>query len=147
MLLRVLLLTLCTTLYAQAQAQEQEAPEQVKGAMTVSVDQARRLYDLGAVFIDVRPDREWAWGHVHGAVHLDLQDHFAGLAQRQWPRDVPLVIYCDSEVCPRSALAASLAVQWGYKQVFYFREGFFAWQLYDQPIGKGIGGEVVAAVP
>lgn len=145
MWLRVLLLTLCTTLYVQAQ--EQEAPQQVKGAMTVDVDQARRLYQLGAVFIDIRPDREWAWGHVYGAVHLDLQQGFVGLAQPQWPRNVPLVIYCDSEICPASALAASLAVQWGYRQVFYFRAGFFAWQLYDQPIGKGIGGEVVAAAP
>ena len=45
------------------------------------------------------------------------------------PRELPLVIYCDSEVCPRGALAAALAVEWGYEQVFYFREGYFAWQL------------------
>ncbi len=87
--------------------------------MTINVHQAKRLYDLGAVFVDVRPVREWSWGHVYGAVHLDLQDGFQGLAQPQWPRQVPLVVYCDSEVCPSGAEAARMAVDWGYVQVFY----------------------------
>src|SRR5690606_9699837 len=98
---------------------------------------AKHLYDHGAMFIDVRPSREWGWGHVHGAVHLDLADRFSALALPHWPRELPLVIYCDSEVCPRSALAAHLAVSWGYQRVFYFRGGYFAWQLFDYPQGKG----------
>ncbi|WP_028239457.1 rhodanese-like domain-containing protein [Stutzerimonas azotifigens] len=121
--------------------QATEAPLQVQGAMTINVHQAKRLYDLGAVFVDVRPVREWSWGHVYGAVHLDLQDGFQGLAQPQWPRQVPLVVYCDSEVCPSGAEAARMAVDWGYVQVFYFRGGYFAWQLADYPQGKGEAGE------
>lgn len=118
-----------------------EAPQEVPGAMTVNVYQAKRLHELGAVFIDVRPGREWSWGHVHGAVHLELSGAFAGLARPEWPRDVPLVIYCDSEVCLSGAEAAALAVGWGYRQIFYFREGYFAWQLEDFPLGKGTLGE------
>ncbi|MBU3056700.1 rhodanese-like domain-containing protein [Pseudomonas indica] len=143
MLRTLLVLLVALPLYGQAQ----EAPLEVKGAVTVNVEQAKRLYDLGAVFIDVRPSREWSWGHVHGAVHLDLAERFSGLAMPHWPRGIPLVIYCDSEVCPRGALAAALAVEWGYEQVFYFREGYFAWQLYDLPQGKGLAGEVVAFRP
>jgi rhodanese-related sulfurtransferase len=110
-----------------------EAPRDVDGALTVNVFQAKRLHELGAVFIDVRPGREWLWGHVEGAVHFDLASDFASLADAQWPRELPLVIYCDSEVCPRSAQAARMAVAWGYQRVFYFREGYFAWQLHDFP--------------
>jgi rhodanese-related sulfurtransferase len=55
------------------------------------------------------------------------------LAGPEWPRELPLVIYCDSEVCPRSAEAARMAVSWGYTRVFYFRSGYFAWQLHDFP--------------
>ena len=40
-----------------------------------------------------------------------------------------------------SAEAVRLAVSWGYRQVFYFREGYFAWQLQDFPQGKGLAGE------
>ncbi|WP_282338264.1 rhodanese-like domain-containing protein [Pseudomonas sp. PS02288] len=142
-MLCIFLLMLLTTGYVQAQ----EAPERIAGAMTVNVGQAKRLFDLGAVFIDVRPVSEWSWGHVHGAVHLDLSERFAGLARPEWPREVPLVIYCDSDVCPRGAVASALAVKWGYKQVFYFREGYFAWMLQDYPQGKGLAGEVVAFSP
>jgi rhodanese-related sulfurtransferase len=119
-----------------------EAPSEIKGAMTVNVYQAQHLHQLGAVFIDVRSSDAWRWGHVHGAVHLELTSRFAGLADPQWPRDVPLVIYCDSEVCPAAALASELAVEWGYESVFYFREGYFGWMLADLPLGKGLNGEV-----
>lgn len=114
----------------------------VEGAITVNVLQAKYLYDRGALFIDIRPSREWGWGHVRGAMHLELADQFGALARPHWPRQMPLVIYCDSEVCPQSALAAHLAVSWGYLQVFYFRDGFFAWQLLDFPLGKGQEGEI-----
>lgn len=138
---------LLITLVLQLPAVANEAPANVHGALTVNVLQAKHLYDHGALFIDVRPSREWAWGHVHGALHMDLLSRFAGLAQPRWPRDIPLVIYCDSEVCPRSALAVRQALDWGFTQVFYFRSGYFAWQLFDFPTGKGAAGEVLAFSP
>jgi rhodanese-related sulfurtransferase len=136
----VLVLLLCGVVWLPVQAQE--APLMVEGAMTVNVLQAKYLYDRGVLFIDVRPLREWGWGHVRGAMHLDLADRFGVLAMSQWPREMPLVIYCDSEVCPHSALAAHLAVSWGYLRVFYFRDGYFAWQLLDFPLSKGQEGEI-----
>lgn len=135
-------LLFCFAVSVQA-AQAAEASDQIDGAMTVNVYQAKRLHDLGAVFIDVRSPEAWRWGHVHGAVHLDLMGRFAGLADPQWPRDVPLVIYCDSDVCPAAALASALAVEWGYETVFYFRDGYFSWMLADLPQGKGAHGEVL----
>lgn len=138
----VFALLLCLALWPPARAEE--APMGVTGAITVNVWQAKYLYDRGALFVDVRPAREWGWGHVRGAVHLDLADRFGTLALPHWPRQMPLVLYCDSDVCLRSALAAHLAVGWGYQQVFYFRGGYFAWQLLDYPLGKGQAGEVVA---
>ena len=99
MRLTLILLLFMVSLGAQAV----EAPDDVDGAMTVNVFQAKRLHELGAVFIDVRADREWLWGHVEGAVHFDLASDFVSLAGAEWPRELPLVIYCDSEICPRSA--------------------------------------------
>lgn len=117
-----------------------EAPAEVEGAMTINVFQARQLHELGAVFIDVRPIREWRWGHVEGAVHMSLAGEFYRLSQPDWPRTMPLVIYCNSEVCPASAEGVRLAVTWGYEQVFYFRQGYFAWVLADLPQEKGQHG-------
>ena len=127
-------------------SQAGEAPLQVEGAITVNAMQARQLYELGVLFIDVRPEREWGWGHVHGALHLELEGRFAELSGSDWPRDMPLVLYCDSEVCPHSAEAVRRAVGWGFQQVYYFRTGYFAWQLLDFPQGKGQKGELFAFI-
>lgn len=132
-MLRILMLCL---LASPAWLNAAEAPVEVDGAMTISVYQAKQLHELGAVFVDVRPRREWAWGHVEGAVNLDLAHEFFGLSRSEWPRSVPLVVYCDSEICPASAEAVRLAVEWGYQQVFYFRQGYFAWMLADLPQQK-----------
>jgi rhodanese-related sulfurtransferase len=123
-----------------------EAPLEVRGATTVNAMQARQLYEYGVLFIDVRPAREWSWGHVHGALHLALDGRFAELKGDDWPREMPLVLYCDSEVCPHSAEAARRAVGWGFQQVYYFRSGYFAWQLLDFPLGKGHEGELYAFI-
>ncbi|HSC82412.1 MAG TPA: rhodanese-like domain-containing protein [Pseudomonas sp.] len=124
-----------------------EAPLEVRGAMTVNVLQARQLYEFGALFIDVRPAREWSWGHVHGALHLELDSRLADLAGDELPRNTALVIYCDSELCPHSAEAVRRVVGWGYQQVYFFRSGYFAWQLLDFPQGHGAEGEMLAFTP
>lgn len=125
-------------------AHASEAPLEIDGATTINALQARQLYEYGVPFIDVRPQREWSWGHVHGALHLDLDSRFAELKGSDWSRETPIVLYCDSEVCPLSAEATRRAVAWGFQRVFYFRSGYFAWQLLDFPLGKGHKGELVA---
>lgn len=123
-----------------------EAPLEVQGATTVNAAQARQLYEFGVLFIDVRPAREWGWGHVHGALHLALDQRFDELAEPDWPRSMPIVLYCDSEVCPHGAEAARRAVGWGFQHVYFFRSGYFAWQLLDFPQGKGQEGELIAFI-
>lgn len=142
--MRVGLLLLLYVLLPVAEARE--APLQVDGAVTVNALQARQLYEHGVLFIDVRAPREWSWGHVHGALHMALDGRFADLAEASWPRQMPMVLYCDSEVCPDSAEAVRRAVSWGYQQVYYFRTGYFAWQLLDFPQGKGEEGELYAFI-
>lgn len=54
----LVMLVLCATL-ARA-----EAPETVIGAKTVGLEQAKSLFDQGAVFIDVRDQQSWSLGHI-----------------------------------------------------------------------------------
>lgn len=119
-----------------------DAQARARKVVTVDLEQAMVLYQQGAVFIDIRPGREWSWGHVYGAVHLDLYDEFGNLEEKRWPRNIPLVIYDDSALSQNSQEAARLAVAWGYRQVFCFQGGYFAWQLADLPQGKGLVGEL-----
>ncbi|WP_439135662.1 rhodanese-like domain-containing protein [Pseudomaricurvus sp.] len=111
-----------------------ETPLGVSGATTINVFKAKELYDRGAVFIDVRNNDEWTIGHIDGAIHLDFQKDFAKLySSKLVNRDTPIVIYCNSSNCLRSAYAVAVSVHWGFSNVYYFREGYFAWILEDYP--------------
>ncbi|WP_426416776.1 rhodanese-like domain-containing protein [Aestuariirhabdus sp. LZHN29] len=112
-----------------------ESPFNVIGATTINVHQAKQLYDAGAVFVDVRGDRQWRWGHIEGARHMELRRDFGKLFYPGYmERDIPLVIYCNDLDCKRSAFASYLAAKWGYTQVYYFRDGYYSWLAWDMPI-------------
>lgn len=112
-----------------------QAPVAISGAKTVDVFQAKSLYDKGAVFIDVRNDTEWGIGHIDGAIHLDFQRDFSKLyGANGITRQTPLVIYCNSSNCLRSAYASAVTVYWGFREVYYFRSGYFSWMLEDFPV-------------
>jgi len=58
----------------------------------VSVEDAHRSIEEGALLVDVREDDEWQAGHAPGAVHMplgSLQDRYQEL-----PRDRPIVAVC-----------------------------------------------------
>ena len=113
-----------------------EAPENVVGAKTVSLEEARTLYDSGAVFVDVRSERSWVAGHIEGAVNLDFnEDEFVILyVSEALDKSTPIVFYCDSSLVSSSATASFFAASWGYENVYYFRDGYFAWMASDYPV-------------
>ncbi len=112
-----------------------QSPMAISGARTINVFEAKSLYDQGAVFIDVRADEEWKIGHIDGAIHLDFQRDFSKLyGANGITRQTPLVIYCNSSNGLRSAYASAVSVYWGFRQVYYFRTGYFSWMLEDFPV-------------
>lgn len=112
------------------------SPEEVPGAVTVDEVQAKELFDDGVIFIDVRSDKDWNAGRVPDAEHLNVktdftEDNVAGLVGS---KDDPMVIYCNGHKCLRSSKAAKMAVDWGYTNVYYFRDGFPSWKEADNPV-------------
>ncbi len=69
----------------------------------IASDRAHQLVEGGAQLVDVRTDREWAAGHLEGAVHIPVDD--LGERMSELPRDRALIVYCASGA--RSARAAS----------------------------------------
>jgi len=79
----------------------------------------------GAKVVDVREDREWAAGHVAGAVHLGK-----GVIERDIEVAVPdpatpVVLYCGGGY--RSALAADSLQRMGYTNVRSMAGGWRGW--------------------
>ena len=66
----------------------------------VTVDQAKSWGD-GAIWIDARPDEEFAKDHVPGAFSLN-EDHWNDLFpafREHWSPDKKIVVYCSAESC------------------------------------------------
>ena len=111
------------------------SPESVPGATTIGAAEAKRLFDGGVVFVDVRKDSDWEAGRIPEAYHIELKKVFnetelANVAQV----DQPVVIYCNGPKCLRSSEASAMAVEWGFSKVHYFRDGFPAWKAADYPV-------------
>ncbi len=139
------ILLLLTSFTVQAGSSTYHSPESVAGAITTSLSQAKKLFDAGVVFVDVRNPRFYASGHIPQARHLDLKYNFnkekllAVAAPSQ-----PIVIYCSGVKCSRSYRASEKAVSWGFQKVHYFRGGIADWKQAGYPIVTGNSGESVS---
>lgn len=110
------------------------SPLEVPGAKTIDADEARWMFDDGVKFIDVRNPRLFARGHVPGAYHLDLKYAYTLQAlEAVADRNEPIVIYTSNTKCPRAYHASRKALEWGYRKVYYFRNGIVEWRRLDFP--------------
>lgn len=74
---------------------------------------SRRLDEGGVLVLDVRPEPEFAAGHIAGALNVplgELRGRLGGL-----PRDVEIVAYCRGQFCAMSPEAARFLRQQGYR--------------------------------
>lgn len=111
------------------------SPRFVPGATSIDVVEARHLYDRGVIFVDTRPRVDWNRGHVAGAVFMELEEGFTEKALSELiDRDEEIVIYCHGSRCLRSSKGTEKAISWGFKNVYYFRDGFPAWRAAGHPI-------------
>lgn len=88
---------------------------------TIEWNEAIQLNQKGeTLFLDVRTPSEVAEGDVSGALNIPVQE----LDRRysEIPKDKKLLVYCRSG--RRSAAAASMLIQAGYKEVYNIRGGF-----------------------
>jgi rhodanese-related sulfurtransferase len=86
------------------------------------------------VLVDVREDSEWDAGHAAGSVHIGK-----GVIERDIEAKVPekntkMVLYCGGGF--RSALAADVLQNMGYKDVISLDGGWRAYQQAGLPVEK-----------
>ena len=94
-------------------------------------DLARRLVDGDVIVIDVRPDAEYAAGHIAGAVSIPI----AQLARqlRSLPADVDVVAYCRGPYCVFADEAVKLLRRRG-RHAHRLEDGFPEWRAARLPI-------------
>jgi rhodanese-related sulfurtransferase len=99
------------------------------GVDAVTVREARRALEEGAVLVDVRETDEWIAGHVADAIHLplaDVGDHLAEL-----PADRVILVICRSG--RRSASAAARLTGCGLRAI-NVSGGMIAWEESGLPV-------------
>jgi rhodanese-related sulfurtransferase len=103
-------------------------------AALVSVAQAKGWGDA-ALWIDARPEEEFARGHVPGAMRLN-EDEWNTLLPALltvWSPERKLVVYCSQQSCSAShAVAERLRNEAELKNVFVLDGGWEEWKKRNQ---------------
>src|SRR5688500_929278 len=108
-----------------------EAKSRIK-EVTVAETRERLAANRSGLLIDVREDHEWDAAHAAGAIHLGK-----GIIERDIEAAAPdksteLVLYCGGGY--RSALAADVLQNMGYRNVWSMAGGWKAWQESGAPV-------------
>lgn len=100
-------------------------------------DQKRQEKDT--VVLDVRTPKEYADGHVPGAVNIDIHDPQFDQKVAALDKSNTYLVHCAKGV--RSAAATKKMAAMGFANLFDFHGGFTAWENAHKPIEKGSGNE------
>ncbi|HSJ22242.1 MAG TPA: metalloregulator ArsR/SmtB family transcription factor [Nocardioidaceae bacterium] len=94
----------------------------------------RRLDTADAVILDVRPEPEYAGGHLPGAIHIPLAELAGRLTEL--PRDREIVAYCRGQYCVLAHDAVRLLNANGL-HARRATDGVLEWRLAGLPVLTG----------
>jgi rhodanese-related sulfurtransferase/DNA-binding transcriptional ArsR family regulator len=95
---------------------------------------AQRMHSGEVVVLDVRPEHEYAAGHIAGALSMPVTDIKARLSELS--RDQEYVAYCRGPYCVYADEAVAL-LQANGRKARRLSEGYPEWWLAGRPIGSG----------
>jgi rhodanese-related sulfurtransferase len=121
-------------------------PTSLPGAKIISAREAQDLIAKGIPLYDVRDEEEYKIAHIPGSrsvpyregsakeVGFDPGDDQFALNRLPKDKDAPLMMYCDGTICWKSYKSATMAIQNGWKNVYWFRGGFPEWKEAGLPV-------------
>jgi len=121
-------------------------PTTLPGAQIISAAEAKALIAKGIPVYDVRVEEEYHTAHVPGALSVPYKEGSAKevgfdqaddqFALNKLPKDknAPFMMYCDGTICWKSYKSAVMAIEAGWKNVYWFRGGFPEWKEAGLPI-------------
>jgi rhodanese-related sulfurtransferase/ABC-type phosphate/phosphonate transport system substrate-binding protein len=123
-------------------------PSALPGATVVGAAEVAKLIASGVTPVDTRTVKEFENEHINGAVHapyversLKDRDFDAKLddftAILNLPKDKPLIFFCNGPECWKSYKASKIAVENGFKQVYWYRMGMPEWREKAMPAVAG----------
>lgn len=109
-------------------------------SLVVGLEEASSLFKRqAALFVDARPQGQYADGHIRGALSLPWQEadrYFMELADRLEGAST-IISYCDGEHCDLSHKLALFLKEMGFKNVRVLVNGWTVWQQAGLPTEAG----------
>lgn len=125
-----------------AEAPAGVAPHPDKPFVEITSDQAKALFDRGAIFFDARRSAAYRDAHVRGSRSISVWESDADAKVKAFydeghDANAPIVVYCTGGDCEDShELARKL---WGvtFDNVCVYRDGFPDWEKRGRPVSRG----------
>ncbi|HUR82871.1 MAG TPA: rhodanese-like domain-containing protein [Thermoanaerobaculia bacterium] len=144
-----ILFLVATPLLAQMKPQPKPAPGtraplSVPGArnnaaqqfVRISIDDAIKLRSSGkAVFIDVRSNEQYSYGHIQGAMSIPRSQLIARF--REVTPGKTIITYCACNAEQSAGVAAQDLMAHGVKNVFALKGGWLEWRDRKLPMAVG----------
>ena len=111
--------------------------DHVSGVSLVDAEQLKRWIDGGKpmMLVDSRVAGEYKAGHIPTAVNIVATAMEKDRGKLPGNKKAVLVFYCNGwPECKKSHDASAKAVEWGYQNVFWLRDGIPAWQAKGYPV-------------
>ena len=88
----------------------------------------------GVVILDVRTAQEYAQGHIHGAVNLDVNATDFAQKVAQLDKNTTYLVHCRSGT--RSVRACNEMAGLEFPKLYNLQGGFVAWEAAGKPVEK-----------
>jgi rhodanese-related sulfurtransferase len=132
----VLMLALALPAHAEG------VPDTIDGTTKVGTEKVISLANAKSdlVIIDARKPGDYEEGHIPGAVSVPAGGEYKvtadDLAKHIPAKATPVLFYCNGVECGRSVAAARTAVDAGYKNIYWYRKGWAAYDDSGYPVEK-----------
>ena len=107
-----------------------------EGLKPINLSEAKVLYSKGAVFYDARDEIDFGHKKIKGAFHVKFDSSKGKYVVINLPIDnkKEIVFYCYGGNCANSYEAAIGVKKLGYKNVYWFQDGFAKWYKAKYPM-------------
>ena len=110
-----------------------EAPMSILGSTYVDSKAAFELFNKGVKFLDVRPHSSIVRGKIKSAFEMYVGNMNPQMLAMIIKKNEPVVVYCNGQQCSLTPEAIVKMKSWGYTKLYYYRDGYPAWNYYKLP--------------
>lgn len=104
-----------------------ELSEEASEIEYISLEVAKTLFDESVLFVDARETEYYHEGHIAGSLNNDMFQKLVFTIDSLQSREDMIVTYCDGEDCGSSEDLAYDLLDYGFKKVMVFLDGWEEW--------------------